>query len=77
MASYERLQNLCEAAGVSGQEDEVREKILAMIRPVCDTVTVTPLGGILWYQIPPNGVTVTVSQTGRIIARIFSRTSSS
>lgn len=47
MASYERLQNLCEAAGVSGQEDEVREKILAMIRPVCDTVTVTPLGGIL------------------------------
>lgn len=47
MASYERLQSLCEAAGVSGQEDEVREKILAMIRPVCDTVTVTPLGGIL------------------------------
>ena len=47
MADFELLQRLCQADGVSGREDRVRELILTEIAPYCTSVTVDPLGNII------------------------------
>lgn len=47
MAEYACLRRLCEARGISGDESAVRAVILEEIRPFCDEITITPLGGIL------------------------------
>ena len=50
MADWELLERLCEARGVSGREDEVRELILKEIGPFADKTEVTPLGNVIAYK---------------------------
>lgn len=50
MADFELLKTLSEARGISGREGEVREMILAGIRPFAEKIDITPLGNILAYR---------------------------
>ena len=50
MADWELLKRLCEARGVSGREDEVRELIAAEIGPFAQRMEVTPLGDLIAYK---------------------------
>lgn len=44
------LEKLCRACGVSGDEDEIREIILAEIKPYADDIKVDALGNILVFK---------------------------
>lgn len=44
------LERLCKACGVSGDEDEIREIILAEIKPYADEIKVDSLGNILAFK---------------------------
>lgn len=44
------LPTLCEARGISGDEEEVRDLILSYIRPYAEKIEITPLGSILAYK---------------------------
>ena len=50
MIDYALLQKLCAADGISGDENTVRELILAEIRPFADSVTIDPLGNLLIHK---------------------------
>ncbi|MCI1965751.1 MAG: M42 family metallopeptidase [Oscillospiraceae bacterium] len=50
MSRFELLRELCEAHGISGREDAVRNIILREIEPLADSVQVTPLGNIIAFQ---------------------------
>lgn len=47
MADWRLLKRLCNARGISGREDEIREIILKEIRPLADSIEITPLGNII------------------------------
>lgn len=47
MSRFDLLRELCEAHGISGCENSVREIILREIKPVADSVEVTPLGNLI------------------------------
>jgi putative aminopeptidase FrvX len=51
MADLELLKRLCTARGISGSENEVRDLILAEIKPYASKVTVSPLGNIIAFKI--------------------------
>lgn len=50
MADWELLEKLCEARGVSGKEDEVRELIVKEIAPFADKIEIMPLGNVIAYK---------------------------
>ncbi len=50
MGRFELLQELCAAHGVSGREDAVREILLREIRPLADSVEITPLGNLIAFK---------------------------
>lgn len=50
MKNMELLEKLCTAIGVSGEEDAVRAIILEEIKPLADSVEVTPLGNIIAFK---------------------------
>lgn len=50
MSDWKLLKRLCEARGISGREDSVRELILKEIRPFADRIEIMPLGNILAYK---------------------------
>lgn len=50
MADWDLLEKLCEARGVSGREDEVRELIVKEITPFADKIEITPLGSVIAYK---------------------------
>lgn len=44
------LQQLCQARGIAGNEEEVREIVLSHARPFAEKIEVTPLGTVLVYK---------------------------
>ena len=50
MSRFELLRNLCQAHGISGREDSVREIILKEITPLADSIEITPLGNIIAFK---------------------------
>lgn len=50
MSRFGLLRELCEAHGISGREDAVREIILREIKPLADSVELTPLGNLIAFK---------------------------
>jgi len=50
MSRFELLRELCGAHGISGREDAVREIILREIRPLADSIEITPLGNVIAFK---------------------------
>lgn len=50
MADWKLLKKLCEARGISGREEKVRELILREIRPCADRIEITPLGNVAAWK---------------------------
>lgn len=44
------LKTLCEANGISGNEDEVRRLILEEVKPLADEITVDAMGNVIVYK---------------------------
>ena len=68
MMNMELLKKLCMAIGVSGEEDAVRDIILAEARQYADSVEVTPLGKSI---CPGSPVTTILEPKPRRVKNIF------
>lgn len=50
MSRFDLLGELCGARGVSGREDAVRKIILREIKPLADSIEITPLGNVIAFK---------------------------
>lgn len=55
------LRRLCEAPGISGREDAVREIVLAEIRPLVDDLSIDAMGSVIGTKKGSGGPKVAVS----------------